>query len=127
MNDLFPTIARTVVAAAVLGSAAIPIASASASCSAQARSISKMQDEAAALKAERDDLVIEVEDAGDAWEEAEATRLFSPDHASKADLALSAYEARKDELSDIEADLQDKVSKVNARVAQYNSACATRR
>ncbi len=127
MNGLYISFARAAVAAAGFSLIASPVALASSSCSSQARSIKELRAEAASLKADRDALVIEVEAAGDAWEDAEATRLFSPDHAARADLALDAYEDLKAELETLEGELQDTVSDVNSRVSRYNTTCATRR
>jgi len=127
MNGLYISFARAAVAAAGFSLIASPVALASLSCSSQARSIKELRAEAASLKADRDALVVEVEAAGDAWEDAEATRLFSPDHAARAGLALDAYEDLKAELETLEGELQDTVSDVNSRVSRYNTTCATRR
>ena len=127
MNALFSTFARAGVAAAGFTLIALPVASASTSCSSQARTIKELRAEAVSLQADRDALLIEVEDAGDVWEEAEATRLFSTEHAARADIALDDYEGLKSDLEALEADLQDTVSDVNSRVTRYNSTCARRR
>ena len=127
MYGLYISFARAAVAAAGFSLMASPVALASSSCSSQARSIKELRAEAVTLKADRDALLIEVEDAGDAWEDAEATRLFSQDHAARADLALDAYEDLKADLETLEGELQDTVSEVNSRVSYYNTACATRK
>ena len=99
--------------------------SAVAQCSQQARTLKAQKVAATDLKTERDALVEEVEAAGEAWDVAEATRLFGDAEAQKADAAKAEYDALKAELISLEAKLQEKVSDLNAGVAAYNEACAT--
>lgn len=127
MNDFYSSFVRAAVAAAGFSLIATPAALASTSCSSQARSIKELRTEATNMQADRDALLIEVEDAGDAWEDAEAMRLFSPDDAARADIALNEYEDLKSDLEALESDLQDTASDVNSRVSRYNSICARRR
>lgn len=75
----------------------------------------------------RDTLLIGVEDAGDAWEAAEAVRLFSPTHAADADTKRATYDALKQDLMRLEMALQSSVSMINSDVAAYNGRCGMTR
>lgn len=111
--------------AVVSTAAAAPSAFAYESCTKQAAAIQSARRAALELKADRNALVPELEAAGDAWEDAQTVRNFSSDHASRADRARAEYEASKSRLRSIEAELQEAVASVNARVSAYNSHCAT--
>lgn len=101
---------------------AAPIASAQ-SCSQQATQLQERQVEAQALAEARLELVDEVEDAGDAWENAEAMRNFSSENAEAADATKTTYESLKADLMQKEVSLQDLVGSLNEQVAAYNAAC----
>ncbi|MGB3626621.1 MAG: hypothetical protein WA989_12380 [Henriciella sp.] len=114
----------TMAVAAIISSTFLP-AMASASCYQKGKALKAQQAEAAALKTDRDELVISVEDAGDHWEEVEATRNWTADHADTADQAKAEYEALKEELFTLESELQAKAASLNEGVAAYNRICAT--
>ena len=105
---------------------AAPFAAASESCVQQAETIRTAQQNVLKLKAERDALVLKVEDAGDAWENNQALRNFSAEQARQADSSRAAYEDLKARLRAVEADLQEKAASANARVNAYNTHCATK-
>ena len=96
-----------------------------AECVARAQTIKASKTRLAALTADRDELALAVEDAGDMWEAAESTRLFGPEDAARADAALAEYERLKSEFETTEADLQRIAGDFNARVSTYNRECAT--
>ncbi|MEQ9317102.1 MAG: hypothetical protein RLN72_14705 [Henriciella sp.] len=126
MKHILPFRSAVLVAVAAVSTAAFMPAMASASCYNQGKSLKALQAEASELKAERDELVITVEDAGDVWEEAEATRGWTAEQTMAADTAKADYDALKDELFALEADLQTKVARLNDGVATYNRNCATK-
>lgn len=127
MRHILPLRSAVLATVATISTAAFMPAMASASCYSQGKALKAQQAEATALKAERDELVIAVEDAGDAWEEAEAMRGWTADQTAAADAAKAEYDARKAELHELEADLQTKVSSLNEGVAAYNRNCASRK
>lgn len=114
-------------AALVIASGGLMPAMASAGCYDQGKSLKARQAEATALKVERDELLVLVEDAGDAWEEAAATRGWTAEQTATANETKAEYEALKDELYTLEADLQSKVASLNEGVAAYNKSCATKK
>lgn len=114
----------TIVALSVVAATASMPAQAAASCYSQGKALKAQQAEAVELKAERDELVMTVEDAGDNWEDIEALRNFSAENAAAADAAKTRYDTLKAELHTLEADLQSKVSTLNEGVAAYNRSCA---
>ena len=116
----------TIAALSVVAATASMPAQAAASCYSQGKALKARQAEAVELKAELDELVISVEDAGDSWEDVEALRNFSIENAAAADAAKTRYDTLKEELHTLEADLQTKVSTLNEGVAAYNRSCATR-
>lgn len=125
---------NAIIAAALTttGLFATPLASADdqlarASCNAQAQSIKAGQKAAKSMQADRAELLEVVETAGDEWEAAEASRLFSDSEAAKADIAKQEYEALKAELTELETDLQSRVASLNSAVAAYNSNCVTKK
>ncbi|WP_084419249.1 hypothetical protein [Henriciella litoralis] len=111
----------------VIAALAAPSALAASDCSQMARTIKSGQASAKAMAADRDELLLEVEAAGDAWEDQEALRNFSASHAAEADAARAEYEALKAELVSLEDDLQARLSRLNRDAANYNRTCATRR
>ena len=92
-------------------------------CNALGKSLKARQADAKAKAETRESLLVEVETAGDIWEEAEEERLFSQDHASKADTTKATYETLKADLLQEELLLQDLVSRINQDVARYNRIC----
>lgn len=101
---------------------AVPSASA-LSCSQQAAQLQDRQNAAQALADARLTLVDEVEAAGDAWENAEAMRNFSPEQAAEADATQLVYEELKADLLQKEVSLQAKVVSLNQEVIDYNKKC----
>lgn len=101
---------------------AAPQASAQ-SCAQQAADLQNRQVEAQALADTRLTLVDQVEEAGDAWENAEAMRHFSSENANEADATKIKYETLKADLIDKEISLQALVAALNEDVAVYNAAC----
>lgn len=124
VHPIRPAVAIAVLATA---SAVLSPAMASASCYNKGKSLKAEQAAATALKAERDELVIKVEDAGDAWDESEATRGWTAEHTAAADAAKAEYGELKSELEALDADLQAKVASLNEGVAAYNRTCATKK
>ena len=114
-------------AALVLATGGLMPAMASAGCYDQGKSLKARQAEATALKVERDELLVLVEDAGDTWEEAEATRGWTAEQTAVADETKAEYAALKEELYALEVDLQSKVTSLNEGVAAYNKSCATKK
>jgi hypothetical protein len=115
---------------AIIGASAVaalgPAASASADCAAQAENIQNLQAKALSMKSDRNALAVEVEDAGDSWEEFEATRFFGADQKRRADAAKADYEDLKADLATLEDRLQASVRRVNAQVSSFNNSCAGR-
>ncbi len=107
----------------VVPTAAALSASTSSECRAQAKALKAEQAEALEKRTQRDELLVEVEAAGDEWEAAEAVRLFGANEASKADIAKADYHDRRSELTSLEADLQSTVTDLNRHVAAYNTKC----
>ena len=112
------------------GIALIPAAPASAMTAQQARecramsvSIQTRQKEAQTRSDARSVLLEQVETAGDAWEEAEALRLFSDEHAADADAKRADYEGLKADLLREETSLQSDVAIINSDLAAYRSRC----
>ena len=101
---------------------AAPIAAAQ-TCSQQANQLQERQVEAQALADARLELVDKVEEAGDAWENAEAMRHFSDENAEQADATKSHYETLKADLMQKEVSLQTLVGSLNEQVATYNADC----
>ena len=101
---------------------AAPMATAQ-TCSQKATQLQERQVEAQALADARLELVDEVEDAGDAWENAEAMRHFSAESAEQADATKIRYETLKADLMQKEVSLQTLVGSLNEQVAAYNAAC----
>ncbi len=101
-------------------------ASTRAECQAQAKTIKAEQSKLKTLTAKRDEMLEEVEAAGETWEAAEVTRLFGDEEAAKADAAKQDYEALKAELRETEKTLQTRAADMNADVAAYNKQCATK-
>ncbi|MEM5517668.1 hypothetical protein WNY37_11970 [Henriciella sp. AS95] len=126
MKHLLSLRSGAAISIAAIVSAAFTPAMASASCYSQGKSLNAQQAEAADLKTERDALLVSVEDAGDVWEEAEATRGWTPEHTATADATKAKYNSLKDELYALEAELQEKVVSLNEGVAAYNRSCATK-
>ncbi|MEM1391426.1 MAG: hypothetical protein AAGG45_10120 [Pseudomonadota bacterium] len=92
-------------------------------CNALGKSLKARQADAKAKAQMRESLLIEVEAAGDAWEEAEELRNFSNEYASKADTTKATYETLKANLLQEELLLQDLVGRMNQDVARYNRTC----
>ena len=99
-----------------------PMASAQ-SCAQQAATLQERQTEAQSLADARLELVDAVEEAGDAWENAEAMRHFSTKDAHEADATKIKYETLKADLLQKEVSLQALVMSLNEEVAAYNAAC----
>lgn len=116
-----PMISSLSALAAILFVAA-PMATAQ-TCSQQASQLQERQVEAQTLAEARLALVEEVEDAGDAWENAEAMRNFSSENAEQADATKAEYETLKADLMQKEVSLQALVGSLNEQVAAYNAAC----
>ncbi len=95
-------------------------------CNAMRASIEVRQQEAGESVETRTKMTEEVELAGDAWEEAEALRLFSETHAADADAKKMAYETLKGDLMSFEMALQSQVAVLNADAADYKESCAKR-
>ena len=103
---------------------AVPSASA-LSCAEQAADLQTRQSQIQTIAETRLALVDEVEEAGDAWENAEAMRNFGSDEAEQADMTKVAYETLKSDLMQKEVSLQTMVSSLNQDVAAYNQRCIT--
>ena len=121
---------RFLMCVAVLAS--VPMASAQAlsdrdmrRCQAMAATMAPKQADIQKHQEKRASLLEIVEAKGEAWDNAEAMRLFSEDEAAAADAAKEAYEQSKFELHNVERALQAKVAQFNQDVASYNQTCAT--
>ena len=102
-------------------------AAATTDCQAQADKLRKAQADIVAQQAARDALLSDVEEAGETWQAAEQTRLFSEAHARDAIAAKSAYDGLKADLAALEDDLQSNAASVNAQIETFNANCATGR
>ena len=107
---------------AAFAALAVPSAQAQ-TCSQQASQLQEQQATAQELADARLSLVDAVEEAGDAWENAEAMRNFSAEQAAEADATKAAYETLKADLLEKEASLQTMVVSLNDQVTAYNSKC----
>ncbi len=107
--------------------AAAPVAFADmAACNAMKATFKPKEAEIAKLTEKRDDIALVVEAKGEAWDDAQITRLFSTRHARTADLLKADYETVERELVNAEIGLSATVRQYNMDVAQYNAACATK-
>lgn len=86
-------------------------------------SIQVRQKEASESIETRAEMTEEVERAGEIWEDAEAMRLFSDQHAQDADAKKAAYENLKSDLLKFEMALQSQVAMMNADTADYKNRC----
>ena len=118
---------RTLTLALAIAAIAAPGALAASGCSEKASAIKAGQASAKSMAADRDELLLDVEAAGDAWEDAEVVRNFSASHGARADLARSEYEGLKADLASREEELQTRLASLNNDVANYNRTCATRK
>lgn len=94
-------------------------------CNAMAASFGPKRAEFNALTTQRDDLAIAVEDAGDAWDAAEALRNFGADKAAEADATKSTYDALVAEFDAVEQAYRVTGTQLNEDFAAYNHKCAT--
>ena len=101
-------------------------ASASDDCQSAAQNLRAKQATLKVRVAARADLVEAVEVAGEAWDDLEVQRRFSPDHADRADESKAIYEAAKADLFASEEQLQADNIAVNQAISRYNSRCASR-
>ena len=125
---MIKTVSSLILAAATF-TVAIPAASALTSaqvkqCNTMGQSLQVRQAEAQKKAKAREALLEQVEAAGDTWEDAEATRLFSAGHAATADAAKVKYDTLKADLMRREMALQSLVGQINEDVAAYNGLCA---
>ena len=79
-------------------------------------------DEKSAL---RDSLAVKAEEAGDIWEEAEALRLFSTEHAEEADKTEAEYLEAKAAFETAEADVRVLGAALNEDFTRFNKTCVS--
>lgn len=77
-----------------------------------------------ALSAERDALALKAETLGEAWENAEQLRHFSPEAAAEADEAEVVYEDAKIAFETSEAEFQTFGAALNSDIQRFNTLCA---
>ena len=94
-------------------------------CNAMAASFGPKRAEFDELTARRDALAIEVEEAGDIWEEAEALRNFSAGHATDADTKKAAYDDAVTRFDRADQAYRVTGAQLNDDFAVYNIKCAT--
>lgn len=119
---------RSLVTGIVLGVFASPtlaFTSAEAEqCAVMAETFPAKQAEVLELQALQERLAEETETLGDIWEAAEEFRLFSPQQASEANAAQSAYELSREEFMRVTMDFRSKAEMLNQDIAQFNARCA---
>ena len=93
-------------------------------CNGMAKSAKNQKAEVEQLKTARDALAQAAEEAGARWEDAEIHRNASARHAAAADAAKAEWDAAREAVRTSEAELQARVSELNATAAQYNARCA---
>ncbi len=94
-----------------------------AACKAMQGTLAPRQAEIAELTEKRAASVVQTEDLGVAWEDAETHRLVSPSFAKAADELKASFEQAKGQLARDELALQSAVSAFNADVDAYNTRC----
>jgi len=94
-------------------------------CNAMAASFGPKKAEFEALSAQRDALVVTVEEAGDTWDASEALRNFSADHAAEADAAKGAFDDLVIKFDALEQAYRVTGTQLNDDFAAYNAKCAT--
>ena len=116
----------------LLAMVALPLSSASAltakearACNAMAASFAPKKTEFEALSTQRDKLVVEVEDAGVVWDDAEALRNFSAGHAEDADAKKAAYDDAVARFDGVEQAYRVTGAQLNEDFAAYNRKCVT--
>ena len=109
----------------------LPVSTASAltaqeakACQAMAASFAPKKVEFDGLVTRRDALVIEVEEAGDVWEAAEALRNFSAGHAAEADAKKATYDEAVKQFDGVEQAYRVTGAQLNEDFAAYNAKCA---
>lgn len=98
-----------------------------ARCKAMAGTLAPKKAEIQEMQTERDAMAVTVEVKGEAWEDAEAVRLFSAAHAEAADVAKAEYDALRKQLANKEMALQAQVGQFNQDISAYNQSCATKK
>lgn len=93
-------------------------------CKAMAATLGTRQADITQMTAARDAVAETVEITGEAWEDTEAHRLASSQHAAAADTARAAYDKATQQLSHQETALQAAVNQYNDDISVFNSRCA---
>ena len=116
----------------LLAAVVLPVSTASAltakeakACQAMAATFGPKKADFDGLVTRRDALVIEVEEAGDVWEAAEALRNFSAGHAAEADAKKTVYDEAVKEFDRVEQAYRVTGAQLNEDFAAYNAKCAT--
>ncbi len=92
-------------------------------CQTLAAGFEKKRQDIEIAQAERDAAVVTAEDAGEAWENAEAERLFGEPQAAAADAAKAAYDDAKAAHQIAEARLFDLANAFQRDAAFFNQTC----
>lgn len=124
MKHIFIPLALLV--AASMPSASAMTANEARACNAMAASFGPKKADFEILVAERDRLVLVVEETGDAWEAAEALRNFSAQHAADADARKAAYDNAVVQFDAAEMAYRVTGAQLNEDFAAYNAKCATK-
>lgn len=96
-------------------------------CNKTAAGIQKRQASVKADVAKRDEMLDQVEAAGDAWEEVEGLKMLKTSYAEEAVQKEAAYKDLKAELQTFEISLQQRADQLNSEVAAYQRSCTVRR
>jgi len=94
-------------------------------CNAMAASFKPKRAEFDALTAQRDALSVAVEEAGEAWDAAEALRNFGAENAAEADNKKTVYDAAVVDFDTAEFAYRATGLQLNEDFAAYNQKCAT--
>ena len=120
MKRLFPLVALTL--CSYLPAAALT-ESEVRQCNAMAATFAPKQAEFEAKTAERDALALQAEDAGEAWENAEALRAFGAEGAAEADAAKRVHEEAVAAFEAFQYAWQSMGQQLNTDIAAFNAKC----
>ncbi|MEM7662841.1 MAG: hypothetical protein AAF292_11370 [Pseudomonadota bacterium] len=93
-------------------------------CRAMAATFAPKKAEFDEMAAKRDELALLAEKAGEAWENAETLRNFSPEAAAEADIAKAKYDAARAAFDQVQYAWAAAGRQLNADFSAYNAKCA---
>jgi len=93
------------------------------SCGALAKQVKADSQDVQARQAAIETLASDAELAGEAWENAEALRAFSPEQAAEADALKADYETSRTTFETAQIELSERASALNTDIAAYNARC----